>query len=85
MRSGRDLVFVEVRQRTHSSFGDAVATVSKRKQRKIIKTALHFLQNRPEYHDFNCRFDVVGIGSKQDDSQKLNWIRDAFQIEMNIN
>ncbi|HBC58185.1 MAG TPA: YraN family protein [Gammaproteobacteria bacterium] len=82
MCAGRELIFVEVRHRTHSDFGDPAATVSKHKQQKIIKTALHFLQNRPEYSEFGCRFDVVGIGSDADSVQKLNWIRDAFQTEV---
>lgn len=53
------LVFVEVRQRLRSSFGDAAISVTKAKQRKIIKTAKYFLQQHPEYAHFECRFDVI--------------------------
>ena len=53
------LVFIEVRQRLRSSFGDAALSVTKAKQRKIIKTAKYFLQQYPEYAHFECRFDVI--------------------------
>lgn len=53
------LVFVEVRQRLRSSFGDAALSVTKAKQRKIIKTAKYFLQQHPKYAHFECRFDVI--------------------------
>ncbi len=53
------LVFVEVRQRQRSSFGDASVSVTKAKQNKIIKTAKYFLQQHPEYADYECRFDVM--------------------------
>ena len=53
------LVFIEVRQRQRSGFGDAVLSVTKSKQYKIIKAARYFLQQHPEYNDYECRFDVI--------------------------
>ncbi len=53
------LVFIEVRQRQRSSFGDAALSVTARKQAKIIKTAKYFLQQHPNYADYECRFDVI--------------------------
>lgn len=53
------LVFIEVRQRRRSNFGDAALSVTKAKQRKIIKTAKYFLQQHPQYADCDCRFDVI--------------------------
>ena len=53
------LVFIEVRQRQRSSFGDAALSVTARKQAKIIKTAKYFLQQHPHYADYECRFDVI--------------------------
>jgi len=55
------LVFIEVRQRLRSNFGDALLSVTARKQAKVIKTAQYFLQQHPEYADFECRFDVVAF------------------------
>ncbi|MCG3861023.1 YraN family protein [Psychrobacter sp. Ps5] len=53
------LVFIEVRQRQRSGFGDAALSVTKSKQHKIIKAARYFLQQHPEYNDFEYRFDVI--------------------------
>lgn len=53
------LVFIEVRQRRRSSFGNAALSVTKAKQRKIINTAKYFLQQHSEYADYECRFDVI--------------------------
>jgi uncharacterized protein (TIGR00252 family) len=77
MRHGDTLVFVEVRYRGNTRFGSGADTIDPRKQRKIIATAMHYLQrsratNRP------CRIDVVSITMGQDGEQ-LEWIQDAFQ------
>ena len=53
------LVFIEVRQRQRSGFGDAALSVTKNKQNKIIKVARYFLQQHPEYSEYDCRFDVI--------------------------
>ena len=53
------LVFIEVRQRQRSGFGDAALSVTKIKQHKIIKAARYFLQQHPQYSEYDCRFDVI--------------------------
>ena len=53
------IVFIEVRQRLRSSFGDAALSVTAAKQRKIIKTAQYFLLQHPKYSNYDCRFDVI--------------------------
>ena len=53
------LIFIEVRQRQRSGFGDAALSVTKNKQNKIIKAARYFLQQHPEYSEYDCRFDVI--------------------------
>lgn len=53
------LVFIEVRQRLRSGFGNAALSVTAGKQRKIIKTAKYFLQQHPKYSHYDCRFDVI--------------------------
>ena len=57
------LVFIEVRQRQCSDFGDAALSVTAGKQRKIIKAACHFLQQNPQYHKYECRFDVIAYNT----------------------
>ena len=66
------LVFIEVRQRLRSSFGDAALSVTKAKQRKIIKTAKYFLQQYPEYAHFECRFDVIAYNVERSMSKVAN-------------
>ncbi|WP_440455134.1 YraN family protein [Psychrobacter sp. ASPA161_9] len=66
------LVFIEVRQRLRSSFGDAALSVTKAKQRKIIKTAKYFLQQHSEYAHFECRFDVIAYNIERSTSNIAN-------------
>jgi len=79
------LVFIEVRQRQRSGFGDAALSVTASKQRKVIKTARYFLQQHPEYRDYECRFDVIAYdtsaNSKQQEHRLDNqpeWLQSAF-------
>lgn len=57
------LVFVEVRQRKANSLVSALESITVAKQRKIIKAAQGFLQQHPQYHNHNCRFDVIACTS----------------------
>lgn len=80
MRDGPVLVFVEVRRRGsagigRSRFASAAETVGPTKQRRLIKTAQHYLQRHP---DAPARFDVVAI-TDGTSAAELIWIRDAFQ------
>ena len=73
MRDHDTLVFIEVRYRKNNDFGGALASISKRKQDKIIKTAKHYLaqlENEPY-----CRFDAIAIDQQ---SPTPEWIQSAF-------
>ncbi len=75
------LIFVEVRARRTDHFGGAAGSVTKAKQRKLVQTAAHFLQQFPEYADDDCRFDVIAMSSSTDAEralQHLEWIPAAF-------
>lgn len=72
-RDGQTLVFVEVRQRSHSEFGGAGASITLAKRRRIILAARHYLLGKPES---DCRFDCVLI-----DGGRLEWIRNAFSAD----
>src|SRR5271165_7604038 len=52
------LVIVEVRQRGCTDFGGAAGSVTPRKQRKIIRAARFFLQQKPRWRARAIRFDV---------------------------
>jgi len=54
---GRQLVFVEVKQR--SSLENAAYAVSESQKRRIWRAAEVFCQKNRRYEEFNIRFDVV--------------------------
>jgi putative endonuclease len=69
---GATLVFVEVRQRSHRTFGGAAESITARKRDKLIATARHFLARQRNLPP--CRFDAVLV----DGEGRIEWIRDAF-------
>ena len=67
------LVFIEVRYRKNADFGGAAASVTPRKQQRIIKAALAYQQK--EAPQSSMRFDVVAI---EGNNMQINWISSAF-------
>ncbi|MBI2827891.1 MAG: YraN family protein [Acidobacteria bacterium] len=59
-RSGRTLVFVEVKARAGEEYGGGGAAVTPSKQQRIVRMAIDFLSRR-RLLDHPCRFDVVTI------------------------
>ena len=78
-REGLTLVIVEVRQRRNGAFGGAMASVTRHKQRKIIRAAQFFWQRRPEWRRCALRFDVVAVTGAPDGSHQIDWVRGAFR------
>ncbi len=74
-QDGDTLVFVEVRARsnTHSNsaYGGAAASITTRKQQRLIYAARHYLMHLPR--EPFCRFDAILI-----DGEHLEWLRSAF-------
>ncbi|MHA3079100.1 YraN family protein [Acinetobacter sp. ANC 5502] len=92
MVNAEQLIFVEVKARASTTFGEASESISFNKQRKVIRTAEHFLLEHTEYQNFSCRFDVICIQAQQqiakmlqqDFSQltyDLDWIEAAFTLD----
>ena len=81
-RAWSTLIFIEVRQRVRSDFGDAALSITPTKQRKIIKTAHYFLHQYPEYANDECRFDVIAYDTQYANDLKADcqpdWIKGAF-------
>ncbi|WP_397572103.1 YraN family protein [Silanimonas sp.] len=77
MLDGETLVFVEVRRRGRSDFGDALDSVDARKARKLVLAARLYLQREPRHARRDCRFDVVGF----DDGEEARWVRGAFSLD----
>jgi putative endonuclease len=76
MEDGTDLVFVEVRSRHNNRYGTPAETITPVKRRRLVRTALFFLQQRRL--DAPCRFDIIAI-SQASGKPKLEWIKNAFQ------
>lgn len=76
MEDKETLVFVEVRFRKQNDYGGALESVTRSKQRKIIRTAQYYLQTERK-EDCPCRFDVIAI----EPEQKFQWIKDAFWVK----
>lgn len=76
MQDDEHLVFVEVRQRTSGRFGGAAASVSYRKQLRLIRTARFYLAYTGDT-DTPCRFDVVAVSTAHSNPE---WIRNAFDL-----
>lgn len=69
------IVFVEVKARSSSAFGNPAEAVDERKQEKIRKVASLYLL-KTKQPNANCRFDVVSILGNDD--AEICHIEDAF-------
>lgn len=78
MRERDCLVFVEVRYRALQRYGGPLASVGNIKQRRLIRTAQHFLLCHPQYARLCCRFDVVAVSGTPPTHVDIDWIRAAF-------
>lgn len=78
MQDGEQWVFIEVKYRRSAQFGGAISTISTAKQKKVIKTASHYLQQQA-LNEYNTpyRFDVVAIGGTIT-NPKIDWLKNAF-------
>lgn len=76
---GATLVFVEVRYRADKRFGGAANSVTANKQRKIIRTAQHFLMTHSQFQQHNCRFDVIAYETPSEENKPM-WYKDAFRL-----
>lgn len=74
MLDGDILAFVEVKTRIRGTLQSAQLAVTPSKQRKIIQTALCYLNEHPEHAQRMMRFDIVGIAG-----DCINHLPSAFQ------
>lgn len=77
MQEDAVVVFVEVRYRRASRYGDALATIDARKQARIVTAAQDFLVAHPQYVNSPCRFDVIALGGSVR-TPRCDWIAGAF-------
>lgn len=75
---GDTIVFIEVKSRRSETFGQPQDAVGPKKQRKLSRISLHYLQQkRLEGH--NARFDVVSVRMSPD-GNRIDLIRNAFNL-----
>lgn len=79
MLDGQTLVLVEVRYRASGDYGGAAASVTWKKQRKLVKTAQHLLLNRSELRRYAARFDVMAVTTGAAGTT-IEWIKAAFTM-----
>lgn len=72
------VVFVEVKTRTTDAYGAPELAVGRRKQERMVKTALGYLKFK-KLHQMPCRFDVVAISGAAGEQVEL--IRNAFEMD----
>jgi putative endonuclease len=76
VRKDDTLVFVEVKLRRGSGFGDPLEAVTARKQNTLRSVAEHYFYTREPHFD-TLRFDVIGILAERPEV-RLRHIEDAF-------
>lgn len=76
MRDADALVFVEVRLRRGSDFGDGFDSITRAKRRRLVSAARWYLASRRAEH-MPCRFDVVSV-SKRNYRAQIEWMPNAF-------
>jgi putative endonuclease len=73
------LVIAEVRTRSSAAYGGAAASVSRIKQRRIIRAAAQLLQQHRDYAALPVRFDVLIVEAAASAAPQVNWLRHAFE------
>ncbi len=78
---GDTLCFLEVKARTDTRYGPALAAVGPRKRRRIARAAALYLAMRGV--EPPCRFDVLAIEGVEghSDDWRFTLVRDAFRLE----
>ena len=73
------LVIVEVRLRSRTDYGGALASITMSKQRKIVRATRFFWQRHGAWQARTLRFDVIALQSGPQTAPTIEWVRDAFR------
>lgn len=76
---GDTLALIEVRQRRGGGFGGALASVTARKQGRLIRAARYLLQTDVRLRGRRLRFDVIAVQGRPNGAHEIAWIKDAFR------
>jgi len=77
MRDPTHVVFVEVRFRSRSCYGNATDSIIPDKIKKIIRAATMYLQMKKWLYKVDSRFDIVAIDLTKA-GKKITWLKNAF-------
>lgn len=77
MRDGKVIVFVEVRRRSSTAFGGALASITPTKQRRMVRAAQTYLLGQKSLPA--CRFDAVAIDGAQGVGQ-ISWLKNILDM-----
>lgn len=64
-RRGRELRFVEVKEKRGAGFGDPLEMVTAEKQRRVRRAAAAWLAGHPELYGLRVAFDVVAVRGRE--------------------
>lgn len=78
-RDGETMVFVEVRRKSGLGCGAAAESVTRDKQRRVVRMAVDYLARHGLYDNCAVRFDVVAIDDQPDGTSRITVIRSAFE------
>lgn len=78
-RGANELVFVEVKTRSSTEFGEPAEAITPEKRRRIARAALVWLRmlGHPE---ITFRFDAVEVLATESGTLECHHIRDAFEL-----
>lgn len=71
------LIFIEVKTRSSERYGRGMESVTSKKQQRLKKTGLYFLQKNKIFFT-GLRFDVIDILVKQNEFPEIIHIKNAF-------
>lgn len=70
------LVFIEVKTRAYSAFGQPEEMVDAVKQRLLIDAGMAYM--RSVGHEWEIRFDIIGVLGEPDGPFEIRHVKDAF-------
>lgn len=79
-QEGEIICFIEVRARVGRALGDPVETITRPKQRQVLRAATAYLAAHPELGDKALRFDVAGLCWRES-AFEINYLPAAFEAE----
>ena len=76
-KKSKEIVFVEVKTRSSSKFGEPIDAVNFKKMNKIYKTAQIYI-NKYNLEMEKIRFDVIEVFMKNTEIYRINHVKDVF-------